>query len=124
MRVSTTEALTFPFDYAYILSALFLFLPERHTMISRVWRPCGLIVLLFSLLSCLAVGEQGPNPGTQPAATVMPSVINVPAGAQASANFDPAVATNAYLAEIPARAQARSDPYFEGGYWLILCEFA
>src|SRR5260370_3933305 len=122
MRVTTTEVLNFPFDHAYILSALFLFLPERHTMISRVWRPCGLIVLLFSLLSCLAVGEQAPNPGTQPA-TAMPSVINVPAGAQASANFDPEVATNAYLAEIPASAKARSDAYFEGGYWLILWDF-
>jgi STE24 endopeptidase len=29
-------------------------------------------------------------------------------------------ATNAYLAQLPADATARSDAYFEGGYWLIL----
>jgi STE24 endopeptidase len=91
-------------------------------MISPVWRHCGLIVLLFFVLSRLAFAEQAPNPGTQPA-TAMPSVINVPAGAQASANFDPDVATHAYLAEIPASTKAKSDAYFEGGYWLILWDF-
>src|SRR5208283_3465164 len=32
-------------------------------------------------------------------------------------------ATNAYLAQIPADARARSDAYFEGGYWMILWDF-
>ena len=32
-------------------------------------------------------------------------------------------ATNAYLAQIPSAAKARSDAYFEGGYWLILWDF-
>jgi STE24 endopeptidase len=53
----------------------------------------------------------------------MPSVIQVPAEAQASSHFDPTAATNAYLAQIPADKTARSDAYFEGGYWLILWEF-
>ncbi|HEY3663307.1 MAG TPA: M48 family metallopeptidase [Chthoniobacterales bacterium] len=41
----------------------------------------------------------------------------------ASANtksFDPAAATRAWLATVPAEKRARSDAYFEGGYWLIL----
>lgn len=34
--------------------------------------------------------------------------------------FDPVAATEAYLAQLPPEARARSDTYFEGGYWLIL----
>jgi STE24 endopeptidase len=36
------------------------------------------------------------------------------------AAFDPAAATDAYIATMDAAARARSDAYFEGGYWLIL----
>jgi STE24 endopeptidase len=50
----------------------------------------------------------------------MPSVIQVPAEARASPHFDATAATNAYLAQIPADKTARSDAYFEGGYWMIL----
>src|SRR5271170_6224891 len=53
----------------------------------------------------------------------MPSVITVPPEAQPSDHFDVEAATNAYVAEIPAPARARSDAYFEGGYWLILWDF-
>ncbi len=62
------------------------------------------------------------TPGVQPL-TVMPSVIQVPAEAQPSPSFNAETATNAYLAEIPADAKARSDAYFEGGYWMILWDF-
>ena len=41
-----------------------------------------------------------------------------------SPNFSADAATEAYLAEIPAAARARSDAYFEGGYWLILGIFS
>jgi STE24 endopeptidase len=57
------------------------------------------------------------------APTHMPDVIPVPAAAQPSAHFDPVAATDAYLAVIPPEAKARSDAYFEGGYWLILWDF-
>lgn len=53
----------------------------------------------------------------------MPSVITVPPEAQPSANFNVDAATRAYLAQIPPSAKARSDAYFEGGYWLILWDF-
>ena len=53
----------------------------------------------------------------------MPSVIQVPAEAQASPHFDATAATNAYLAQIPPDKTARSDAYFEGGYWMILWDF-
>jgi STE24 endopeptidase len=53
----------------------------------------------------------------------MPSVLTVPPEAQPSANFNAEAATEAYLARIPADATARSNSYFEGGYWLILWDF-
>ena len=37
--------------------------------------------------------------------------------------FDPVAATESYLAKIPAEKRARSDAYFEGGYWLQLWDF-
>ena len=52
--------------------------------------------------------------------TAMPDNIPVPAAAQPSAHFDPQAATDAYLALMPPEAKARSDAYFEGGYWLLL----
>ncbi len=39
------------------------------------------------------------------------------------AAFDPAAATRAWLDSMPADAKARSDAYFEGGYWLILWDY-
>ena len=75
-------------------------------------------VVSLLLFSAVAVSEQQPTATNQ-----MPSVIQVPAEAQARANFDPVAATNAYLAQIPASAKARSDAYFEGGYWMILWDF-
>jgi STE24 endopeptidase len=53
----------------------------------------------------------------------MPSITTIPPAAQASANFNAEAATDAYLALIPAQSKARSDAYFEGGYWLILWDF-
>ena len=37
---------------------------------------------------------------------------------------DPEAATRAYIASIPPEQKAKSDAYFEGGYWLILWNFA
>jgi len=45
------------------------------------------------------------------------------AAASTSEHFDPAAATNAYLAKVPPDKKAKSDAYFEGGYWLILWNF-
>jgi STE24 endopeptidase len=91
-------------------------------MNSRIWRSGSLVVLLFCLVLCVADAQQARSPGG-PASTAMPSVITVPPEARASANFKPEAATNAYLAQMPADARARSDAYFEGGYWLILWDF-
>jgi STE24 endopeptidase len=53
----------------------------------------------------------------------VPDITKVPAAAQPSDHFDVNAATEAYMGMIPASATARSDAYFEGGYWLILWDF-
>lgn len=40
--------------------------------------------------------------------------------AHAAPAFDPVAETDKYLAQLPAEARAKSDAYFEGGYWLVL----
>ncbi len=45
-----------------------------------------------------------------------------PASAVGAA-FDPLAATEAWLDRLPAEQRARSDSYFEGGYWLQLWDF-
>ena len=77
---------------------------------------CGLIVFCAAFCAIPALAQP-------PAANEMPSVIQVPPEAQPSPHFDATAATNAYLAQIPADKTARSDAYFEGGYWLILWDF-
>src|SRR5213075_32041 len=37
--------------------------------------------------------------------------------------FDPAAATEAWLATVPRDKREKSDAYFEGGYWLLLWNF-
>ncbi|HET7923036.1 MAG TPA: M48 family metallopeptidase [Gammaproteobacteria bacterium] len=41
----------------------------------------------------------------------------------ASVAFDPEAAAAAYMAKLSPEAKAKSDAYFEGGYWLILWSF-
>jgi STE24 endopeptidase len=80
-------------------------------MISR------LIVLLFGV--CLTIGlssqaraQQAPAP--PPAARI---------SAENPSAFDPGAATQAWLDTVPTDKRAKSDAYFEGGYWLILWNF-
>jgi STE24 endopeptidase len=67
----------------------------------------------------MSLGAVHAQPVIQP--TV--DITKVPPGAQPSDHFDPDAATEAYMAMIPPAAKARSDAYFEGGYWLILWDF-
>lgn len=76
------------------------------------------LLILVCVTCCTTVALAQP-----PAANEMPSVVQVPPEAQPSEHFDATAATNAYLAQIPADKTARSDAYFEGGYWLILWDF-
>jgi STE24 endopeptidase len=58
-------------------------------------------------------------------AAIAPAQTNAPTAPQAAptSQFDVKAAVDAYLAKMPADQGARSDAYFEGGYWLILWDF-
>jgi len=86
-------------------------------------RPFLAAIFSCLLLSCEVVLCAANAVAQPPAANEMPSVVQVPPEAEASAHFDASAATNAYLAQIPADKIARSNAYFEGGYWLILWDF-
>jgi len=73
-----------------------------------------------SILVCLCAALAFAQP---PGPNQMPSVIEVPAAAQANASFDATAATDAYMAQISPEKTRRSNDYFEGGYWLILWDF-
>src|SRR5712691_3216646 len=81
-----------------------------------------IIGLLFILAASAATaGPQTPN-ASEPS---FPAEVqlSVPFAAVAGDHFDPLAATNAYLATVPPDKKARSDAYFEGGYWLLLWDF-
>ncbi len=84
-------------------------------------RSVGASAALLLLLTCGAFAQSGASPKLDQSQIDIPTTI--PAAAQASDYFDVDAATEAYLAEMPASARARSDAYFEGGYWLILWDF-
>ncbi|MGZ6126478.1 MAG: M48 family metallopeptidase [Myxococcales bacterium] len=56
-------------------------------------------------------------------ATLVPAAPPPAAASGASGSIDPEAATRAYLDQLPADQRARSDAYFEGGYWLSLWTF-
>jgi len=81
----------------------------------------GLRAIGLGFLLLLSVGLKGAEPIPPP--NQQPSVVIVPPEAQPGPGFNVEAATNAYLAQIPPAATARSNAYFEGTYWLILWDF-
>ena len=74
------------------------------------------LFVAFDLSPVVLRAQDSPSPSPSPARK-----IEVPAAALNA--DDPAAATKAWLDTVPADKRARSDAYFEGGYWLILWEF-
>jgi STE24 endopeptidase len=68
-----------------------------------------LLVAVVAALVCGAAAASG--------------VVATSGAAGAAAHFDPVAATEAYLATMSPAARAKSDAYFEGGYWLLLWDF-
>ena len=60
-----------------------------------------------------------PAPAQQTAKQSAATTISV----ENASSFDPAAATQAWLNTVPPEKRAKSDAYFEGGYWLILWNF-
>lgn len=75
-------------------------------------------ILAWALI-VVAVSFASAQPAIQP--TV--DITKVPVAAQPSPDFGADAATEAYMAMMPPEAVARSNAYFEGGYWLILWGF-
>src|SRR5260370_7306736 len=57
------------------------------------------------------------------AAALVPLAPPPPEANGASGSIDPEAATRAYIARLSPEQKARSDAYFEGGYWLDLWSF-
>jgi len=75
------------------------------------------IILLGILILLPSLAQARPDaPGT---ASAPPAAE----GAAGEDRFDPEAATEAYLAKVPSADRAKSDAYFEGGYWLQLWGF-
>ncbi|NJO55262.1 MAG: hypothetical protein HC834_01695 [Rhodospirillales bacterium] len=75
-----------------------------------------LAVALAAALWTPALIAESPEP-TFPTNDVQ---LVVPPGALAGPDFDVEKATQAYVETLSAEKRARSDAYFEGGYWLLL----
>jgi STE24 endopeptidase len=74
----------------------------------------GVLVCLAALAPSAAIAAGAGQAKPRPAAIVE--------GAK-TAGFDPVAAAEAYLAKLSPEQRARSDAYFEGGYWLQLWGF-
>ena len=73
----------------------------------------GSLVLIFAVV-CVCIAEMQSTPST---------ILEIPAAARSSASFDVKTVTDAWLASVSFDKKARSDVYFEGGYWLLLWNF-
>jgi STE24 endopeptidase len=78
-------------------------------------RKLSLVLSLLLLVPLQWAQPQASSAPASPAAATV-AVRNRPA-------FDVKAATDAYLATVPPDKKARSDAYFEGGYWLQLWDF-
>lgn len=74
-----------------------------------------LFLLVFTLLACFATAQISSG-----AATAASPTAN---SAAPGLSFEVNAAVDAYLAKMPPAQRARSNAYFEGGYWLILWDF-
>src|SRR4051794_5565110 len=72
------------------------------------------LILLFVTTSGSTAAEASADPTPPPAARIAPGNPST---------LDPAAATRAWLETVPAEKRAKSDAYFEGGYWLLLWNF-
>jgi STE24 endopeptidase len=81
----------------------------------RLWACVVPIVLLFAFFTTIAPAQTaGGNPVAAPAVADRHAT---------SEPFDVNAAVDAYLAKMPPAERARSNAYFEGGYWLLFWDF-
>src|SRR6266403_2761716 len=95
---------------AFLLCNRSLLLPFMFNRLNLILSLVG--ICLTIALSNGAHAQQAPTP--PPAARI---------SSENPSSFDPATATQAWLDTVSADKRAKSDAYFEGGYWLILWNF-
>jgi STE24 endopeptidase len=79
--------------------------------------PLGIVVFVVLASGSASVFAGQTNaPGAEPAAARTQPAERGP-------GFDVRAAVDVYLAKMPLAERARSDAYFEGGYWLLLWDF-
>jgi STE24 endopeptidase len=76
----------------------------------------SIVLVLLLGLSLLATVPSSLAQGASPSPTAAPAPSIAP-------GTDPATATRAWLDTVPPDKRAKSDAYFEGGYWLILWNY-
>jgi len=76
----------------------------------------SLVLIVLLAVSVVAAATPAFAQEASPAATAYPTP-------SIASGTDPATATRAWLETVPADKKAKSDAYFEGGYWLILWDF-
>jgi STE24 endopeptidase len=96
--------------------------------------PLILLVITSAMALTCASAQESPPQSASPAVSEQVSSFEDAAGvnnaghgftatAEDVKQFDPAVATQAWLDSIPRNQREKSDAYFEGRYWLILWNF-
>jgi STE24 endopeptidase len=85
----------------------------------------AVLVTMLSASAAAAAAPAVPAVPEAPAASAMPAASSSAASVvpAAAARFDADAATAAYLAQLSPEARAKSDAYFEGGYWLLVWDF-
>lgn len=78
----------------------------------------SVFLLLLGFAGPVSGQGTAPSPGSATA-----TATEAPGATAAALPFDPVAATRAYLDRVPPDQKARSDAYFEGGYWLQLWGF-
>ncbi|MGI4885074.1 MAG: M48 family metallopeptidase [Janthinobacterium lividum] len=87
---------------------------------NRLFRIFFLLLLVLGARQGAGAPPAAAALAAAPAAPAAPPVLVVPAGAQAGPHFNVETATQAYLDTLTPAQKAKSDAYFEGGYWLLL----
>lgn len=81
----------------------------------RAAKACVLSLLVVALFPCFASGQTNGNVAA-PAPTASQNLLP-------AQPFNVNAAVEQYLAKMPPAERAKSNAYFEGGYWLILWDF-
>jgi STE24 endopeptidase len=85
----------------------------------RITRLAFLFTLLTTVVSS-ATGQTSSEPSASAPAASAPALSSLRTSSPA---FDINAAVEAYLVKMPPSRRARSNSYFEGGYWLLLWDF-